>query len=59
MIGKGKSIAHTGESMDYGWNQEKQAEVIYGQHLAGNDAKQVTDEFKIIQEQNTRCQKRP
>ena len=57
MIGKGKSIAHTGESMDYGWNQEKQAEVIYGQHLAGNDAKQVTDEFKIIQEQNTRCQK--
>ncbi|SDL59406.1 relaxase/mobilization nuclease domain-containing protein, partial [Kriegella aquimaris] len=26
-------------------------------HLAGNDSKQVTEEFKIIQEQNTRCQK--
>ena len=58
MIGMGKSIAHTGESMDYGWNQEKQAEVVYSQHLAGNDAKQVTEEFKIIQEQNTRCQKK-
>ncbi len=57
MIGKGKSIAHTGESMDYGWNQEKDAEVIYSQQLAGNDAKQITEEFKIIQEQNTRCQK--
>ncbi len=57
MIGKGKSIAHTGESMDYGWNQEKDAEVVYSQHLAGNDAKQITGEFKIIQEQNTRCQK--
>jgi len=57
MIGKGKSIAHTGASIDYGWNQEKQAEVVYSQHLAGNDARQITEEFKIIQEQNTRCQK--
>ena len=57
MIGKGKSIAHTGEFMDYGWNREKEAEVVHSQHLAGNDAKQVTAEFKIIQEQNTRCQK--
>lgn len=43
--------------MDYGWNREKDAEVVHSQHLAGNDAKQVTEEFKIIQEQNTRCQK--
>ncbi|WP_373519849.1 mobilization protein MbpA [Pricia sp.] len=57
MIGKGKSIAHTGASIGYGWNQEKQAEVVYSQHLAGNDAKQITEEFNIIQEQNTRCQK--
>ncbi len=57
MIGKGKSIAHTGASMDYGWNQEKQAEVVYSQHLAGTNARQITEEFKIIQEQNTRCQK--
>ncbi|MDT7828854.1 relaxase/mobilization nuclease domain-containing protein [Pricia sp. S334] len=57
MIGKGKSIAHTGASVDYAWNQEKDAEIVYSQHLAGNDAKQITEEFKIIQEQNTRCQK--
>lgn len=42
MIGKGKSIAHTGASMAYGWNQDKEAEVVFSQHLAGNDPKQVT-----------------
>jgi hypothetical protein len=57
MIGKGKSIAHTGASMEYGWNQEKGADVVFSQHVAGNDAKQVTEEFKLIQEQNVRCQK--
>ena len=25
MIGKGASIAHTGTSIEYGWNQEKDA----------------------------------
>ena len=57
MIGKGKSIAHTGASMEYGWNQEKGAEVVFSQHVAGNDAKQITEEFKLVQEQNVRCQK--
>lgn len=57
MIGKGKAIAHTRASMDYGWNQEKNAEVVFSQHLAGNDANQVTEEFKLIQEENLRCQK--
>lgn len=57
MIGKGKSIAHTGASGDYGWNQEKNAEVVFCQHLAGDNPQQITEEFKIIQEQNTRCQK--
>lgn len=57
MIGKGKSIAHTGASMEYGWNQEKGADVVFSQHLAGNDAKQITEEFKLVQEQNVRCQK--
>jgi len=57
MIGKGKSIAHTGESMEYGWNQGKDAEVVFSQHLAGNDSRQITEEFKLIQEQNKRCQK--
>ena len=57
MIGKGKSIAHTGASMEYGWNQEKGADVVFSQHVAGNDAKQITEEFKLVQEQNVRCQK--
>ena len=57
MIGKGKSIAHTGASREYGWNQEKGADVVFSQHVAGNDAKQITEEFKLVQEQNVRCQK--
>ena len=57
MIGKGKSIANTGACIQYGWNPQKDAEVVYGQHLAGENANQVTEEFRLIQEQNTRCQK--
>lgn len=55
MIGKGKSISHTRASIGYGWNQEKDAEIVHTQHLAGETPKDITDEFKIIQEQNTRC----
>ena len=55
MIGKGKSISHTGASMSYGWKQEKDAEVVFSQHLAGENPEQITEEFKIIQEQNARC----
>ena len=55
MIGKGKSISHTRASMQYGWNQEKDAEVVYSKHMAGETPKEITEEFKIIQEQNTRC----
>ena len=57
MIGKGTSIAHTGTSIEYGWNQEKDAEIVFSQHLAGTDPQQITEEFKLIQDQNTRCQK--
>jgi len=57
MIGKGTSIAHTGTSIEYGWNQEKDAEIVFSQHLAGTNPQQITEEFKLIQEQNTRCQK--
>lgn len=55
MIGKGKSISHTRASISYGWNQEKNAEIIHSQHLAGQTPKEITGEFKIIQEQNRRC----
>ena len=57
MIGKGTSIAHTGTSIDYGWNQEKDAEIVFSQHLAGNSPQEITEEFRLIQEENTRCQK--
>lgn len=57
MIGKGKSISHTGASMGYGWNEEKGAKVVFRQHLAGDNPKEITREFKIIQSQNHRCKK--
>ncbi|MGP1993017.1 relaxase/mobilization nuclease domain-containing protein [Zobellia laminariae] len=57
MIGKGKSISHTGASMGYGWNEEKEAKVVYRKHLAGDNPKQITQEFKIVQLQNHRCKK--
>ncbi|MCB7482076.1 relaxase/mobilization nuclease domain-containing protein [Christiangramia sediminis] len=55
MIGKGHSIASTGASIEYGWNQEKDAEVIYKEYLAGDTPQEITEEFKIIQSQNERC----
>ncbi len=57
MIGKGKSISHTKASISYGWNQEKDAEIMYSQHFAGENPKQITEEFKIIQSQNQRTQR--
>ncbi len=57
MIGKGTSIGHTGTSIEYGWNLEKDAEIVFSQHLAGTDPQEITEEFRIIQEENTRCQK--
>lgn len=53
----GKSISHTGASMGYGWDEEKEAEVVYQEHLAGDNPKEITQEFKIIQTQNQRCKK--
>ncbi|TDT46689.1 relaxase/mobilization nuclease-like protein [Maribacter spongiicola] len=53
----GKSISHTGASMGYGWNEEKDAKVVYREYLAGDDPKEITREFKIIQSQNHRCEK--
>ncbi|PKA99666.1 relaxase/mobilization nuclease-like protein [Flavobacteriaceae bacterium MAR_2009_75] len=57
MIGLGKSISHTGASMGYGWDQEKDAEVVYRQHLSGDNPKEITQEFKVIQSQNHKCKK--
>ncbi|SDF15534.1 Relaxase/Mobilisation nuclease domain-containing protein [Pricia antarctica] len=57
MIGKGKAIGNTGTNIDYGLDLEKDAETVFSQHLAGENAQQITEEFKLIQEQNTRCHK--
>jgi len=57
MIGKGTSISYTGACMGYGWNEEKDAKVVYREHLSGNNPKEITQEFKIIQSQNQRCEK--
>lgn len=57
MIGLGKSISHTGASMRYGWDQEKDAKVVYREHLSGDNPKEITQEFKVIQSQNHKCKK--
>ena len=56
MIGKGKSIAHTGASMSYGWNQEKGAEIVCSQNITGENPKEITKEFEMVQSQNCRCE---
>src|SRR5690606_21469614 len=43
--------------MGYGWNQEKGAEVVYKEYLAGANPKEISQEFKIIQQQNHLCRK--
>ena len=55
MIGKGHAISGTKVSISYGWNQEKEAEIVLKQHLAGDTPAEITEEFKIIQSQNQRC----
>lgn len=57
MIGKGKSISHTRASMSYGWNQEKDAEVVLKEFLHGDSPAAITKEFKMLQDQNYHCTK--
>lgn len=57
MIGKGKSISHTKASMSYGWNQEKNAEVVLKEFLHGVSPAEITQEFKMLQDQNYHCTK--
>lgn len=57
MIGKGKAIAHTRVSMEYGWNQEKDAQVVFSQNIIGDSPAEITQEFKLTQELNANCEK--
>ncbi len=55
MICKGHFIVRTGASIEYGWNQEKDSEIVLKEYLAGVTPQEITEEFKIIQSQNERC----
>jgi len=57
VIGKGKSISQTSASVAYGWNQDKNAEIILKQHLVGDKPSEISKEFKTIQDMNSRCKK--
>ena len=57
MIGKGKSISHTQASMKYGWNQEKQAEIVYAQNIVGDSPQEISREFEQIQKLNENCER--
>lgn len=57
MIGKGKSISHTRASIGYGWDQEKNAEVVLRQHLVGENPNEITQEFQCIQQMNNDCKR--
>lgn len=55
MVGLGKAISHTKASISYGWNEEKDAKVVFKKNLAGETPKEITEEFKIIQAMNKNC----
>ncbi|WP_417886690.1 relaxase/mobilization nuclease domain-containing protein [Zunongwangia sp.] len=55
MIGKGKSISHTKASMQYGWNNEKEAEIVYRNNLIGHTPEELSKEFRYIQRLNDNC----
>ena len=57
MVSKGRAISYTRASLGYGWNQEKNAEVVFRQHLVGENPNELTQEFKRVQSLNNRCKR--
>ncbi|UII79893.1 relaxase/mobilization nuclease domain-containing protein [Flagellimonas sp. CMM7] len=57
MIGMGNSISHTSASMAYGLREEKRPEIVHSQFLAGDTPKEISQEFRTIQQQNHQCKK--
>ena len=55
MIGKGRSIAYTQASIAYGWNKDKDTEIVLKEYLMGENPREIASEFEIIQAQNSRC----
>ncbi len=56
MIGKGKSIAHTSNAIDYAMNKPHAIEVSRNL-LVGETGKQMAQEFRVFQNFNARCQR--
>lgn len=57
MIARGTTVATSAAAIEYGLDREKQAEIVYSQHLAGTTAKEITEEFRIFQSQNHLCRR--
>lgn len=57
MVGLGKAISHTKASISYGWNEEKDAKIVFKKNLVGETPKEITEEFQIIQAMNKNCHK--
>lgn len=57
MIARGWTRTTSASALAYGLNRDKQAEIIYRQHLAGRTAKEITQEFRVFQSQNHRCRR--
>ena len=55
MIGKGRSISYTQASIAYGWNKDKDMEIVFKEYLMGENPREIASEFEIIQAQNSRC----
>jgi hypothetical protein len=54
MIGKGKAIAHTGNALNYAMNKDKSEELARN-FLGGDTPQEITKEFEMCQEYNSRC----
>ena len=57
MIGKGRAIVHTRASMAYGLRESKKAEIVHRQHVSGETAKEITQEFAFLHQFNLQCRK--
>ena len=57
MIGKGSSISSTLGALRYGNNQEKEAEQVYSDLIAGETAEEIAEEFKAVQALNQNCKR--
>ena len=55
MIAKAKSISHGSASMDYALEKD-QAEIIDKREIVGDNGKEIKEEFKLFQDQNSRCE---